>query len=478
MSSLSFVDRERELAELARLQSSGDRRLAMLYGRRQIGKTFLLSHAWRDRRVFYFLAADSTADLNRRDLLRDLAAWSGRPLDPADYPTWRTIFRLFVDLTEEGPLVVVLDEFQYLLEGDDSVPSQLVAVWDREARGRPLTVVLSGSEVGTMERLQSGGQPLFGRVNWSARLHAFDYRDAARMMPDRPPREAALLYGIFGGTPRYLAAVERGEPLDDAVVRTFVSPRGEIHLQLLTLIEQERGIRDPAAYRAVLAAVAAGRTEINEIAQGAGLGGQPHVVRRVLGTLENLEIVGRERNFAATATSAYRHHIVDNAVAFWHRFVVPNRSRLATGDPAAIWREAIAPYLNDYIGKVFERLVGQAYARCHATWELPAARVWARWEGRDRNRRAIELDVVARLDGGRMLTGEIKWSSTPRSFELHNDLQRNLGDLANSGHGWAHEALDGGFLYVSAAGFGDDFRRWAVTQPNVHLLALDDLYST
>jgi AAA+ ATPase superfamily predicted ATPase len=449
----------------------------MLYGRRQVGKTFLLSHAWPDRRVFYFLAADSTADLNRHDLLRELAAWCGRALEPADYPTWRTVFRLLVELAAEGPLIVVLDEFQYLLEGPDDAASQLAAVWDREASGRPLTLVLSGSEVGTMERLQAGGQPLFGRVSWSARLHPFDYWDAARMVPDRPPRERALLFGIFGGMPRYLAAVESDEALDAATVRTFVSPRGEVHLQLLTLLEQERGIRDPAAYRAVLSAVAAGHTEINEIAQAAGLGGQPHVVRRALQILETLELVGRQRNFGAARTAAYRYYVIDNAALFWHRFVVPNRSRLATGDPAAIWQDAIEPHLNGYMGGVFERLVAQAYTRQHIVWGLPGARAWARWEGRDRNRRSIEIDVVARLDDGRMLTGEIKWSAGARGFDVHRDLQRNLEDLANSGQGWAREALDGKLLYVSAAGFTADFRRWAASEPRVHLVTLDDLYA-
>jgi AAA+ ATPase superfamily predicted ATPase len=297
------------------------------------------------------------------------------------------------------------------------------------------------------------------------------------MVPGRPPREAAQLYGIFGGTPRYLAAVEPDEPLDAAAVRTFVSPRGEVHVQLQTILEQERGIRDPATYRAVLAAIAAGRTGINEIAQTVGLGDQPHVVRRALQVLENLELVGRQRNFGAAPAAAYRYYVGDNAALFWHRFVVPNRSRLATDDPAAVWHGAVEPHLNGYMGGVFERLVGQAYARQHAAWGLPGARTWARWEGRDRNRRHVELDVVARLDDGRMLTGEIKWSSAPRGFDLHHDLRRDLEDLANSGHAWAHEALDGELLYVSAAGFTAEFRRWADSEPRVHLLALDELYA-
>jgi uncharacterized protein len=472
----TLVDRERELEELRCLAAAGVPRLAILTGRRQVGKTFLLGNAWPDGRVFYFLAANTPAELNRRDLLRELTSWLERPLDPIDFPTWRTVFRLLADLARESPLIVVLDEFQYLLEGPDDAASQLVAVWDREVRGCPLTLVLSGSEVGAMERLHAGGQPLFGRVNWSARLQPFNYWHAAQMLPAWPAREAARLYGVFGGTPRYLAAVNQGEPLDEATIRTFVSPHGEVHLQMLTLLEQERGLREPAAYRAVLSAVASGRSGVNEIAQAAGLGNQPHAARRALQILEDLDLIARERNFGAGATTPYRYHVVDNAVLFWHRFVLPNRHRLASGDPAAVWHSAIEPHLNDHMGKVFERVAAQAYTRLHHRWGLPGARAWMRWEGQDRRRRSIEIDIVARLDDGRLLTGEVKWSSSPRSFDLHNALHTNLEDLGSSGQAWAREALGGERLYVSAAGFTEEFRRWADAEPHVRALTLDDLY--
>jgi AAA+ ATPase superfamily predicted ATPase len=474
-----FIDRERELEELRRLADQGRPALLLVYGRRRVGKTFLLDHAWEGRRAFYFLAADSTAALNRAEILRELAAWSGHDLNPEDYPSWRTVFRLFVDLAAEGPIVVVLDEFQYLMGYEDDVVSQLVAVWDREVRDRPLVLALSGSEVATMEQLQHGGQPLYGRPSWSARIRSFDYRDAARMTPAFTQREAAALYGVFGGTPRYLASIAESD-LETSVVRNVLSPRGEVHLQIQNIIEQEKGIREPAEYRAVLAAIAAGRTDVNDIALAAGLGERPHVVRRALAVLEGLEIIRRERNFDAPAKARYQYGISDNAVRFWYTFVHPNRSRLETGDPVEVWAHRVAPYLNDYMGKVFEGMCRQAYDRYHARWGVPGAARWARWEGRDRNRRSIEIDLVARLDDGRILTGEIKWSSQPVGYELHTGLMRNLEDLSRSGQGWASDALsDGrsaGHMYFSAAGFTDEFRQRASEPDAVRLITLDELY--
>ncbi|MFN0072231.1 MAG: ATP-binding protein [Chloroflexota bacterium] len=474
--SRALIDREDESRELLALAETGQPQLAMLYGRRQVGKTFLLSSIWDSRSAFYFLAADVTPELNRRELVVELGQFTDQALNPADFPTWRTVYRQLLHTENRTPRIVILDEFRYLLGGADDAASQLVAVWDREMSGHPTVLVLCGSELSTMERLQQSGSPLYGRMIWSARLHPFDYLDTARMVPHWATREAAVAYGVFGGMPRYLSAINSNESISAAAIRTLISPRGDVHNQLATVIEQESSIREPSTMRAVLAAVAAGRTVINEIAQASGLGHQPYLVRRALEMLEHLEIVARERNVASTRRTPYRYYITDNAVRTWHRFIVPNRGRLTTGEPEEIWRERVEPHLNDHMGQVFERIVSQAYSRFHQTWELPGVQDWARWQGHDRNRRSIEIDIVARLDDGRTLTGEIKWSTQPRGLELHNALQRNLEDLAASGHSWATEALVGPRLYVCSGGFTPELQSWAKDRPDIHLLSLADLY--
>jgi AAA+ ATPase superfamily predicted ATPase len=473
-----LVDRERELDALQRLAKRDQPALALVYGRRRVGKTFLLDRAWPDREPFYFLAANSTAELNRTELLRELARWSNRPLDPADFPTWRTVFRLLVDFASERPLIVVLDEFQYLFNQVDDIASQLVAVWDRELHGRPLLLVLSGSEVAAMEGLASGSQPLYGRFTLALKLSPFDYQDASRMLPGRTPREAAVLYGALGGLPRYLAAVDPGAPVAAEITRLLLPPTGEVALQVEHVVDQEQGIRNPAEYQAVLAAVAGGATLISEIAQRAGL--DDRAVRRGLEVLERLDLVWRERNFDAPPKAPWRFRLADNAVRFWYRFAHANRSRLAMGEIAEVWTERVAPLLDDYMGKTFESICRDAFRRRHAAWGLPGATHWARWEGQDRSRRPIEIDLVARLDDGRVLTGEIKWSSRPLGGGVHTHLLRNLEDLANSGQGWAKDALSpdhsAGHIFFAAGGYDDAFRRLAHERTDIQLVTLDDLY--
>jgi uncharacterized protein len=265
------------------------------------------------------------------------------------------------------------------------------------------------------------------------------------------------------------------------VIEALLSPRGSVHLQLENLIEQEAGIREPGQYRAVLAAIARGKTELNEIVQAAGLADRDYVVRRALGVLQDLRIVVRERNFGAGRTAPWRYRISDNAVRCWYRFVHPNRSALEVEGGARIWAKRVKPCLDDFMGwRTFEEMTRQAFERRHLEWGLPGIARWGRWEGMDRNRRQIEIDVVAELDDRKLLTGEVKWSSKPVDLALHDGLLAKLHDLTASGQAWARQALDPktshGHLYVSAAGFTDTFRARPGADPRIRLIDLETLY--
>ncbi len=145
-----------------------------------------------------------------------------------------------------------------------------------------------------------------------------------------------------------------------------------------------------------------------------------------------------------------------------------------------VWRTSVAPALDTYMGKAFEGMAHQAYTRYHEDWGLPADTAWSRWEGQDRNRRSIELDIVATVDDGRTLLGEIKWSSRPIGPDPHTRLLRDIEDLANSGHKWAHDAMrpDGArYIYYAAAGFTDSFEALARQDSRIRLISLRDMYT-
>jgi AAA+ ATPase superfamily predicted ATPase len=478
----SVIDREMERNELVALLERPGPVLALLYGRRRVGKTFLLNHTWDESHTFYFVASDATPELNRRDLLAELGRWSGETLTPEDYPTWRTIFRHILQMKAPGPLVVVLDEYQYLRGGADDVDSQLAAVWEEyKNRGRKrehFVLVLCGSIVQIMERLDSAGSPLHGRMDWKHQLCPFDYWNAGLMAPFPDPMDRVRTYGVFGGTPRYLASIRTDRSVGENVADAMLAPRGDVRAQIETVIEQEKGLRSIAEYKSLLAAIGLGATQRNSIAQETGLQNDS-ALRSMLETLQRLGYVEARRNFGAPPNEPFRYRIADPALRFYYSVVTRYRNELETSPALDVWKQHVEAELPTYLGHVFEDIVRQAFYRHRARRGLTMVREWSRWEGTDRDRRPVEIDVVARLTDGRMMTGSVKCRNRLCGPDVHRAHLDGLRRLAESGKRWAHEALDprAPILHVSASGFTDDFRTRAEEDGHEVLMwTLSDLY--
>jgi len=479
-----LIDREAEAAELHALADSATRRLALLYGRRRVGKTYLLTHLWPHDRAFYFTASATSPEVNRRALIEEASRWSGEELRPEDHPTWRTVFRALTGLVPERDLVVVLDEFQYLATdqaGLLEVTSELNAVWEAGiARNGRLLLVLSGSAVRTLEALAAGGSPLYGRLDWVRVLRSFDYYDAGQMVPRYSPTDRVRTYGAFGGVPKYLHAVDDSRAVEENIVRLLLDSHGEVRLQVETVLRQEEGLRDHARYQAILAAIGLKRQEVGRIAAALGQTADTGL-RRMIGQLVDLGLLDAQRNFDEPGNQAIRYRISDPALRFHYGLTLPNESAIAASGVDIVWKEWLGDQVfPTYLGKeVFEDVVRQAYLRHFRQWKLPAVEEWGRWEGRDRERRDIEIDVVARLLDGRILTGAARFRRKAADASLLLEHMGALTRLAASGRSWAKSALDPAapLLFASAAGFTRSFRE-AVEELErpVVLWTVDDLY--
>ncbi|HEX5831542.1 MAG TPA: ATP-binding protein [Gemmatimonadaceae bacterium] len=479
----TIVDRAEEQSHLSSLLDDGEPRLVLLYGRRRVGKTHLLTHLWPTDLVFYFTASATTPEQNRRQLIADLAQWSGEDLRADDYPTWRSMFRLLLDFRSPRPLVVVLDEFQYLGEDEralSGVASELNAAWEQRRPVRSLVVILSGSSVRTLEALAAGGAPLHGRFAWQRQIHPFDYWHAAEMTPFRLLRDRACAYGIFGGTPRYLAAVKTRGSLAENAAKLMLAPSGEVRELVRAALLQEQGLRETTRYTAILRAIGSGRTELNEIRQRAGL----HEDTGLRDKIERLVAMGyvrAERNLGAGATTPFRYRLADPAFMFLHGFVLPLETALERNDARQVWRDHIAPVLDTYMGRIFEQMVEQAYARLSTKLKLPMVHEWGRWEGRDRDRQPLEIDIACRLTDGRVMTGGVKWNRKPLGVSWHHHHMHMLDRLSRCGVAWAHDALkaESPLIWVAAGGFTPAFEAAVrAARPNVILWTLEDMYRT
>jgi len=151
-----FVDRDVELDQLTDCYESETADFVVIYGRRRLGKSELVRQSIADRDdAVYYQAVESTAP-NQLEQFIDTAS--------AQFPSLRNVRRDWEVLLEalgEENAVVIIDEFPFLIEEDDSLPSRLQRVWDMELQDTEMTLILVGSSISVMEdKVLSGSAPI------------------------------------------------------------------------------------------------------------------------------------------------------------------------------------------------------------------------------------------------------------------------------------------------------------------------------
>jgi hypothetical protein len=467
-----FLNRGEELGMLERRWEGGEGQIFLLWGRRRVGKTELLLEFGRGKRALYFEATSGTRADHLGDFSERLAEATGGAGLTA--PDWRAALDAVADWAEaEGPVLLVLDEFQHIARESPEVGSAINVWWRERGRELPVFVVLSGSEVGFFEReVVAYSASAYGRRAGQLRLEPFRPRDVGLFLPGWSAEDRIRAYAVFGNMPYYLAHVRPEASLAQNILDLVLMRDGLLHEEARLLLDVE--LPDASAYFSVLRAIAAGQTRVNQIDQRTGIGDSSRV-SQMLDRLQRLWLVRKElpvtvRNPERSRQSFYR--ITDPYLRFWFRFVLPAQGRLADAEGARRHLEAqVLPALEEFVSAPAFEEVCQEWLRR----ETDAAAVgW--WWGRVREMRDTalrdvdrELDAVALDDAGDPIAvASCKWTDGPMPAAEHQRLEALAAHLRPDG--------DPPALYLfSRSGFDDALREAAAADLRLRLVTPEQM---
>ena len=411
---MAFFNRQRELALLDELHARPAGQMMVLYGRRRVGKTALITHwlATRGHPGLFWTADRTSAGAQLRAFSRAIQAY----LDPGQsipgdftYGDWEIALNEVARLTQEQRLVVVLDEFTYLIEAQPALASVLQRLWDHRLKPANLLLVLTGSHAGMIQReVLAHRSPLFGRATASLHLQPLSFGALSAFFPNYSAAERVTIYACVGGVPQYLELLDAGQPAETNIRRLLSSS--------MMLDDAGALLRDqldePRNYAAVVEAIAAGFTRSNEIAKMAGL--QPSNTSKYLGVLQSLGVIARD--VPATVkrpqrSKQGRYRILDHYLRFYYRFLAPARTQLEQGLTEQVWQN-VGKHLPEFVAAhAYEDLCREWVLRQGDAGRLPFVprRVGSHW-----GTRRPQIDVVAiNEDEHEILLGECKWLAEP-----------------------------------------------------------------
>jgi hypothetical protein len=399
---LKFLDRENERSRLARAFSRRQGSLCCLYGRRRCGKSRLLLEVLAKRSAVYYVGDEREPSLQRAALAEAVATLVPG-FDQVTYPDWTSLFARWWREAPEGA-VLALDEFPYLVGGSRELPSILQKLIDQHPAKR-LHLVVAGSSQRMMHGLMlDAAAPLYGRAQEIINVGPLGAAWIGKAFGYLRGVELLETYSLWGGIPHYWElALDHGSTWE-AVQRLVLDPLGVLHAEPHRLLLDD--LRETAQAASVLSLIGQGCNRISEIA--ARIEKPVTSLTRPLSRLLELGLVHREQPFGVSPRSSKKslYRIADPFLAFWFRFVEPNRSRLEAGTVKSVARE-IEKSVATHYGEVWEMLVRSSIPRLlieGIEWQ-PAHRWWG--GGTDKNR--LEIDVITEsVDGKKLLLGEAK----------------------------------------------------------------------
>ncbi|AAL80758.1 ATP-binding protein [Pyrococcus furiosus DSM 3638] len=406
-----FVNRERELNFLRDHYHSGKAELIVIYGRRRIGKTYLLRKFLEETNGIYLLAEEN--ETNLEDFSLRLTDYFKDPfLKENPIRTWKAFFTYLAGKSNKR-LVVVIDEVQYLVRAEKGFLSTLQKYWDLYLSSTKIMLILCGSLVSFMEGILSGKSPIYGRRTGTWKVEEMSFFDVLKFHPI-DIETAIRIYSVFGGVPQYWADYDPGKDFWENVKDLVLSKGAKYYDEPKYLLKEE--LRDVSRYFSILRAIALGYSRFGQIADAARI--ETKSLGKYLNVLEEMGYVREEKPIVGRGKTLYR--INDYFFNFWFRFVFPRRSEIEMGLDVI---EEIKREFNDYLGPVFEEISRQFLIEMNKRKKLPFrfTKIGKWWYKRE------EIDLVAlKEEEKKALFIEVKWKNLERkeAYRILKDLKR------------------------------------------------------
>ena len=459
-----FVDREQEMATL---QSEYDRdgsALVVLYGRRRVGKTTLISEFIKNKKALFFLASEESESQNRLAFQEKAADFLNSDLlKNVEVKSWDVLFRAIIDTHFDSKPVIVLDEFQYLGKSNPAFPSVFQRIWEEILKDRQVMVILCGSLISMMQsQTLAYDSPLYGRRTAQIRLMQIPFAYYHQFFPDKSRKELIEMYAVTGGVPKYIELFSQSKDIYSAIEKCVLNRSGYLYDEPHFLLQQE--VSEVGSYFSIIKAIAAGNTKLSAIA--GVLEVKSTSLTKYLKTLIDLDILEREVPVTEDSPEKSKkglYKIKDNYLRFWFAFVYPNMSFIESGHGRIVMDRIRKSLVRNHIAFVYEDICRERM------WEINAEGVWPfyfsklgrYWDSKE------EIDIAAiDPDGKNLILGECKYWQEPVGVSVLRELEAKAKMVS-----WEKEKRKTWFVLFSVNGFTEELRAEAAVRTDLRLYA-------
>ncbi len=427
---MKIIGRQLEREELQRIYDAEGSKFVAVYGRRRVGKTFLIKEHFKDKLTFWHTGL-SPYDRDKKFLLRDqLQAFHYSLQDyglqgEACPKSWLEAFRLLQKLlTQKNDgtrQVVFIDELPWM----DTARSRFIPAFEHfwngwAAKQDNVVLIVCGSATSWMEdNLINNKGGLYNRLTHEIKLSPFTLAECEQFFKAKQMAmsryEIAQIYMVFGGIPHYLDLFEKGFSTPQNIDRILFGKNAKLRNEFDRLFGSLfKNTEDYIAVVRLLAKRRSGYTR-QEILQKTGLKQGGGLTLILKGLIES-DFITNYIPFAEKRHEKYR--LVDPYCLFYLNFIDQQPSI----DPQYWQKSYNSPRLNAWRGHAFEEMCFSHIEKIKQKLGISGvSSTESSWIVSNNGKQQMQIDMLINRSDNIINLCEINFYSSPFTIDKQYD---------------------------------------------------------
>jgi len=352
-----LIGREREQAILAEAYQAEESKFIAVYGRRRVGKTYLIRESFDSQ--FTFQHAGYYGGKLADELFAFCASLREQGLGDFDRPrNWLEAFELLKDLIRksgEKRKVIFLDELSWMDTHGSDFMMALEGFWNGWASARKdIVLIVCGSVTSWMlNKIVHNKGGLYNRLSCRIHLLPFTLKECEMYIQARDivmnRRQILECYMILGGIPFYWGLLEKGYSLSQNIDRLFFAKDAPLRDEFDSLYAAL--FKKPEPYSRIIAALGKKKVGMTreELLQATHMADSGNFTIR-LEELESCGFLRKYRQFGMKERNAV-YQLIDNFTLFYYKFLEEKPT------DEHFWSNQVnMPKVNAWCGLAFERV--------------------------------------------------------------------------------------------------------------------------
>jgi AAA+ ATPase superfamily predicted ATPase len=438
-----IVGRKEEIKIFEERLASNTSEFLAVYGRRRVGKTFLVRSFFGGRKNVIFLDVTGMQDGSMSEQIRNFIDAVGSAfihpgvrLELAK--NWHESFRILTDYIRLAPknktIVLFFDEFPWMATKNSKLLQCLEYYWNHDwSKNKSVKLIICGSSSGwILKNIVNNKKGLYNRVTKSIRLEPFTLNETKKYLVHNgiklTNKQVAELYMVLGGIPHYLAQIESGLSAIQIIEKLAFTKKSflldEFEKLYATLFHDAKSCIEIIR---VISKHRYGITQDELFKKISSVGGGGSKVK----LLNDLEEVGFIMCFTPQGhkKKGISYKVIDEYTLFYFYWIEPIKNtlltkglrngywaKISTGQSWCVWK-----------GLAFEALCYKHLAEIGEILNLSPAALPGTWRYAPiakSNKQGIQIDLLFDRDDDAITICEMKYTARP--FEINKQCANNL----------------------------------------------------